>query len=212
MIIDSIEKALKKPTPGFEAQRKMLTRPRPGTRTVSKGENTGIEAGVLILLYFREDCVYLVLTLRTERVESHQGQISLPGGRKESGESLQQTALRETQEELGVNPKSLKVLGELTPLYIPPSTYCIYPTVAFASEQPDFLLEPREVAEVIEVPLEHLIDSKNVQEEKRTIRSVELIVPYFSFENHKIWGATAMVLSEFVEIVTPVFTEEIKIQ
>ena len=111
-----------------------------------------------------------------------------------------QTALREAYEEINIPPESIRILGELTPLYIPPSNYCIYPIVATAHMRPDFKPSMHEVAQVIEVPLKHLLDPKNIRKEKWSIGRNEMQVPFYSFKEHKIWGATAMVLAELVEL------------
>ena len=201
-IINLLEKRLRGPLPGLMAQLKMVTDPRPGNKVYHEVEDTSIKAGVLVLLYPWINRLYLVLTRRTDRVDLHQAQISFPGGRQEEGESSDQTALREAHEEINVPPGSIQILGKLTPLYIPPSNYCIYPIVATANKRPDFKPSMHEVAEVIEVPLDHLLDPKNVRKEEWTIRGVEVLVPFYLFKEQKIWGATAMVLAELVELLS----------
>lgn len=196
-----LQEALGGSKPGFEAQLKMSPEPRPGTRAPGRADDSCSKAGVLLLLYPRNGQLHLVLTRRTEQVESHQGQISLPGGRQEQGESLEQAALRETREELGIHLDSIHILGELTSLYIPRSNYCITPFVAYSSEPLVFQPFHVEVAEVIEVVLAHLMDEKNIRKEFWTFRGREMMVPFYAFGNHKIWGATAMVLAEFMVIV-----------
>ncbi len=201
-IINLLEKRLRGPLPGLMAQLKMVTDPRPGNKVYHEVEDTSIKAGVLVLLYPWINSLHLVLTRRTARVDLHQAQISFPGGRQEEGESSEQTALRETHEEINVSPGAMQILGKLTPLYIPPSNYCIYPIVATANKRPDFKPSMHEVAEVIEVPLDHLLDPKNVRKEEWTIRGVEVLVPFYLFKEQKIWGATAMVLAELVELLS----------
>lgn len=187
--------------PGLKAQLKMITKPRPGNKVYQKVEKTALKAGVLILLYPWKNQLHLVLTRRTARVEFHQKQISFPGGRQEKGESFEQTALREAQEELKILPESVRILGKLTPLYIPPSNYSIYPVVATISVRPDFQPFALEVAEVIEIPLEHLLDPQNIRREMWTYKGVQIEVPFYFFKGYKIWGATAMVLAELVELL-----------
>jgi 8-oxo-dGTP pyrophosphatase MutT (NUDIX family) len=131
----------------------------------------------------------------------HQAQISFPGGRQEPGEDLVQTALRETKEELGIQPDSPRLLGTLTPLYIPPSNTCIHPVVATLPQRPEFFRSPKEVEEVIEMPLAHLRDPINVHEEIWTLRGIPLRIPFYLFKRNKIWGATAMVLAELLELL-----------
>lgn len=200
-IIEFLEKALKGSKPGIAAQLAMVTDPRPGNKVYYEVEDTSIKAGVLVLLYPWRDRLHLVLTRRTEEVDHHQAQISFPGGRQEKGESFEQTALREAHEELEIPLGSIRILGKLTPLYIPPSNYCIYPVVVTTDVRPNFRPSELEVAEVIEVPLDHLLDPRSVRREIWNIEGVEAEVPFYSFTEHKIWGATAMVLAELIEMI-----------
>ena len=197
-----LEKRLKGEKPGLDAQLKMSPRPRPGHRKYYEVNASCARAGVLVLLYPRNNSLYLVLTKRTEHLRYHQAQISLPGGKQDPGEDLVQTALRETEEELGVQPDLPRPLGMLTPLYIPPSNTCIHPVIASLPDRPEFVRSPKEVEEVIEVPLEHLRDPINRHEEVWTIRGIPVRVPFFLFEGNKIWGATAMVLAELLELLS----------
>jgi 8-oxo-dGTP pyrophosphatase MutT (NUDIX family) len=141
------------------------------------------------------------LTRRTETVENHKGQISLPGGRREGEELIEQTALREAQEELGVAPCAVEVLGALTPLYIPPSDFCITPVVGWTGARPDWQPDAVEVAEVLEIPLRHLADPANLHKETWQPGELSMQVPYFLVRGHRVWGATAMVLSEFLALL-----------
>ena len=195
----TIARLLRAPKPGLAAQSRMAPHPRPGW---PPGE--GIiprQGGVLLLLYPHQGQLYLVLTRRTEAVDNHKGQIALPGGHREGNESIEQTALRETQEELGVVPTTVKVLGTLTPLYIPPSNFCITPVVGWAEKRPDWQPDDVEVAEVVEVPLRHLADPSNWREETWQRGELAMQVPFFLVQGHQVWGATAMVLSEFLVIL-----------
>ncbi len=179
----------------------MAPEPRPGMKPFTEVENSCRKAGVLLLLYPQKSRLNLVLTRRTDGLDNHRNQISLPGGQIEAEETAQEAAIRETEEELGVPGKFFRILGSLTPLYIPASHYCIYPTVAFSPEKPDFKPSHREVSDVIEIPIRHLLDRKNSQRENWMIRGIETNVPFYIFKEYRIWGATAMVLSEFLYIV-----------
>ena len=201
--LEDIRRALSHPLPGIRAQLKMAPQPRPG-RDLDLGVPADCrESSVLILLYPRAGRLHFVLTRRTEMVQSHKGQISLPGGAREGGESPAQTALRETCEELGVPQNGTEVLGCLSTIYIPHSNYCIYPFVAYRPDPPVFYADPVEVAEVLEVPLALLLDP--------SIRRVEYWsapdfdsprrVPFFSIHGQVVWGATAMILSELVSVL-----------
>jgi 8-oxo-dGTP pyrophosphatase MutT (NUDIX family) len=180
----------------------MVPDPRPGDKTYQEAGDTCLRAGVLVLIYPREGHFYLVLTRRTSQLAHHQAQISFPGGQMDEHESAVETALREAEEELNIAPAEVRVLGELTPLYIPPSNYCIYPVVAVAEKRPEFLPSPHEVAAVIEIPLDHLLDLRNIKRETWPIRGLDVTVPFYSFQEHRIWGATAMVLAELLDLVT----------
>ena len=199
--IHFLEGQLKGQKPGIEAQLNMVTHPRSGHRAYFEVEDTSTKAGVLVLFYPWKDQLYLVFTRRTDRMNFHQAQISFPGGKQEKRESSRQAAVREAHEELNIHPESIRILGDLTPLYIPPSNYCIYPVVALAENRPDFKPAPYEVAEVIEVPVDHFLNTQNIRKELWTIRKVEVEVPFYYYQGHKIWGATAMVLAELIELL-----------
>jgi len=201
-VLERIKEGLRAPLPGIPAQLLMAPMPLPGRKAYFEVEGTSLKAGVLVLLYEREGRLSLLLTRRTELVLHHRGQISFPGGEQHPGESLEATALREAEEELGVPLDAASLLGRLTPLYIPPSNYCIYPTVAFLPGPPPLLKpQPDEVAEAIEVPLDHLTNPASRRREIWTIGKRTADVPFYEFNGHKIWGATAMVLAEFLALL-----------
>lgn len=179
----------------------MITSPRFGPAFPENSSRNYRGAGVLVLVYPLGGRPHVLLTRRTDGVLHHKGQISFPGGRREPGEDLRETALREAREELGVSEEELRILGDLTPLYVPPSRFCIHPLVAYADFRPALRPQPEEVAEIIEVPLEVLLDPDSVRRETRTLRGLRVNVPYYPFLGHKIWGATAMVLAEFLEVI-----------
>jgi 8-oxo-dGTP pyrophosphatase MutT (NUDIX family) len=159
------------------------------------------QAGVLILLYSLNGRLCFPLTKRGDDVEFHKGQISLPGGAQEGGESLSQTALREAQEEIGVDAECVEVLGALSFLYVPPSNFCIQPFVGYVSRRPDFQVEAIEVAELIEAPLETLLDPATARVEEWELRGGVWPIPFYQFGPHKVWGATAMILAEFAAML-----------
>jgi 8-oxo-dGTP pyrophosphatase MutT (NUDIX family) len=153
---------------------------------------------VLVLLYPDGDDLRLPLTVRSDRLPSHRGEVSLPGGAIDPGEDGPITAaLRECHEELGVDPATVAVWGTLSPFYIPPSNFRITPVVGFRSQLPDLLPNGDEVSAVITVTLRELLDPALVVVERWTLRGLEVDVPFFAIEGHKVWGATAIVLSEF---------------
>ena len=190
-----------KPLPGPASHLKMMPRPRPGMELEFANGHEARVGAVLILLYPKDDEWTLVLTKRTETVNHHRGQISLPGGRREPNDkNFTETAQREAFEELGVSPESQTVIGALTPLYIPPSDTRIYPIVAYQNHSPQFLPSQDEVASVIEMPLSTLLNEKNIGTEMQKRRDLTIKTPFFNVKGHQIWGATAMVLAEFRDI------------
>jgi 8-oxo-dGTP pyrophosphatase MutT (NUDIX family) len=197
---EDIRRALMRPLPGLMAQVRLAARYR--IEELSQAPPADARpAGVLIVLYPHPGALHFLLTRRTEDVEKHKGQISLPGGAQEGGESLLDTALRETFEEVGVVVDPASVIGQLSPLFIPPSHFLITPYVAVLPERPPFVPMAREVAELIEVPVASLLDPTVVRQETWTLRDMEVEVPFFQIGPYKVWGATAMVLSEFAAVL-----------
>jgi 8-oxo-dGTP pyrophosphatase MutT (NUDIX family) len=182
---------------GEAAQRKMIPRPR-GVRLPNMPGKPRLGA-VLIILYKKNGETHLVLTRRRDDLQAHPGQISFPGGRREGDETLAMTAVREAQEEIGVFPAHLNVLGQLESLYIGPSDFEVHPFVAWHDGQPRFIMQEEEVAEILEVSLAHLLNPENSYEEPWEIRGFTVQVPYFLVGEHQVWGATAMMLSELLE-------------
>jgi 8-oxo-dGTP pyrophosphatase MutT (NUDIX family) len=163
-------------------------------------------AAVLVLFYPRFGQSHLVLTRRTSQLSLHSGQISLPGGRIDPLDfSAAEAALRETREELGVAVDGLQLFGPLMakyepvePHYVQVSNSLLLPFVAFGDHTPTFIANPAEVAEVIELPLDHLLDAASAQEERWFRRGAWHRVGFYRFGKHKIWGATARVLRQIV--------------
>jgi 8-oxo-dGTP pyrophosphatase MutT (NUDIX family) len=203
--IEMIQEALAKPLPGITAQKRLAPQPTTGKYNRWHIPEDCRQASVLLLLYpysCDQPEFYLALTRRPEYPGAHSGQISLPGGRREGPESLQQTALRETTEEIGVLPEVVEVIGQLSPLYTPPSNFCIYPFVGFSCTRPAFQVNPREVAELIEAPLNLFLKPEVYKEEIWSFQNLgERQIPFFDVFGHKVWGATAMILSEFLALL-----------
>lgn len=193
---------LLRPLPGLVSQLKMSVRPDSAFINDRQKGRQPWPASVLVLFYPYQQEIYLVLIKRSGQVRHHQHQISFPGGQKEENESLEQAAIREAKEEINVDPARVKLVGRLTPFYIEISNYCLYPILATASLRPDFRPSPQEVAEIIELPLAHLLNSKNRREERQWLRGQTVLVPFFEFNGYKIWGATAMVLAELIDLLS----------
>jgi len=147
---------------------------------------------------------HIVLTRRTTALRRHSGQISLPGGRYDLEDgSLLRTALRETEEELGIDPATLTLWGRLEPEHIVASHYALAPFVAFAPRRPVLRPAPAEVAEVIDLPLAHLLDPATLEEEVWDFQGVPRRVSFYRLREHKIWGATARILHQIAVLLDP---------
>lgn len=200
-MIHGLTQSIQEGLPGWKAQKRMLPMLLKGERELPSVHPDTRKAGVLILFYPAGNQPHLVLTKRSSRLKTHQGQISLPGGAQENGELISETALREAEEELNVPSSDVKTIGQLTPLYVEPSLFCIFPLVGFLNHRPDFQPNPAEVSQMIEVALPDLLDPAQNCVEDRTIRGWQMSVPYFSLGGHKVWGATAMILSELIVLL-----------
>lgn len=155
-------------------------------------------AAALLLLYPGAEGVSVPLTVRARTLARHAGQISLPGGATNPGETLAEAALREASEEIGLDPAGVRILGELTPVQVLVSGFTLHPVVGVTDTRPPFQASPAEVAEILEVRLEHLRDASRIRTGTRLREGVAVEYPYFDLAGHHVWGATAMVLGEFV--------------
>ena len=155
-------------------------------------------AAVMILLFRHHDNrLHVVLTLRNVGLRGHSGQVSFPGGQQDQNDaSLTATALRETREEIGVGAEGLEILGSLPRFYIPASHYEVYPSIARFDGAPAFRPNPAEVQEIFSFALEDLLRPRFKCAERRCYRGHDVHVPFYNVEGHKVWGATAMLLSE----------------
>lgn len=208
MDLHDVQRALKLPRPGREAQIRLSPRPRPGDVFPLPFETNAKEASVLILLFPAQNGLNFLLTRRTERVETHKGQISLPGGMQEPGEKPWETALREATEELHINTDDVQVFHKpLSQIYIPVSGFRVTPYVGYSHQQLNVKASPDEVVEVIETPLEVIVDEKYREEEEWELRNFKAVVPFYCVNGYKVWGATAMILSEFGEMLRQVKVE-----
>jgi 8-oxo-dGTP pyrophosphatase MutT (NUDIX family) len=184
--------------PGLEAQRRFAPYPlRPGA-DAWRFPGDSRAAAALLLLYPGDGGVAVPLTVRASGLARHAGQISLPGGAADAGETLVQAALREASEEIGVDPSRVRVLGELTPVHVIVSGFTLHPIVGVSDERPAFQAAPGEVDEILEVRLDDLRDASRIRVGTRIREGVAVEYPYFDLLGHQVWGATAMVLGEFV--------------
>ena len=200
---DSLKNKLSTILPGVIAQNKMLPSMRLPDELLDKNRTANRKHGaVLILLYEKDKNLHTCFIKRAEDGGTHSGQIGLPGGKHEQNdENCIQTALREAEEEIGINSCDVEVLGELTKLYIPVSNYSVLPVVGKLDYEPFFIPNKSEVNFVIEAKISELIDEKNLKIKEFNPHSMKITAPCFALNGHLIWGATAMIISEFLEVI-----------
>lgn len=159
-------------------------------------------AAVLLPLYQKGGEYHILFTKRTEKVEHHKGQISFPGGaRHEEDRSLEDTALRETFEEIGVRPEDVEILGELDNMGTISSNFLISPFVALIPYPYEFVINPDEIEELVEVPIAALLDKKNYREEFQVYQGISYWGSFYQYKGKVIWGATARILKQFLDLV-----------
>jgi 8-oxo-dGTP pyrophosphatase MutT (NUDIX family) len=199
-----LRERLVQPLPGAGAQWRFApVPPRKGWAPEAVPEDAR-RAAALILLYPGPEDILLPLTVRRDDLPHHPGQVSLPGGGLEPGEPPAQAALRETYEEIGVAPESVRIIGALSSLWVIVSGFVLQPFVGVADARPAFDLAPREVAALVEAPLRQLRDPARLGWQKIVVRDGMLIdYPYFDLAGHRVWGATAMILGEFACLFDP---------
>ena len=196
--IAGLKEELTRSLPGLQAQMRMApTLLRPGKSNLPLRDS-----GVLLLLFPVNERMHTVFMKRPEYGGPHSGQISFPGGKFENGDaSLIGTALRESHEEIGIPGDAVEVLGELTPLVIPVSNFKLQPVVGFLPEKPHFITDPKEVVYLIDAEINFLLKAGIVKKEILTLGDLAIEVPYYDIHGNHVWGATAMILSEFLEII-----------
>ena len=197
----SLRTRLAETLPGVQAQLKFAPTPaRPGWRAGHFPPDTRT-AAALVLLYPRDTDVAMPLTIRASGLARHAGQISLPGGASDDGETLSQTALREAAEEVGVDTNAVRILGELTPVHVVVSGFTLHPVIGVTDRRPDFVAAPGEVDQILEVSLDDLRDASRIGKHTRIREGVAVEWPYFDLMGHQVWGATAMILGEFICLI-----------
>jgi 8-oxo-dGTP pyrophosphatase MutT (NUDIX family) len=200
--VESLEPVLRErlagTLPGIDAQLRFATGlPRKGW-VPGVYPSDARAAAALLLLYPLRNGVALPLTVRASHLRRHAGQISLPGGAADPGETLEGAALREAQEEIGVDPSSVRVLGLLTPVHVLVSGFTLNPIGGITDTRPDFQPAAHEVEQLLEVPLDDLQDASRIRTGTRIREGVAVEYPYFDLHGHQVWGATAMILGEFI--------------
>ncbi|NBC27754.1 MAG: NUDIX domain-containing protein [Bacteroidetes bacterium] len=188
--------------PGRDAHNQMLPEPADNSPELPRNsiDSSGHPSGVLVPI-FPEDTGHLsvILTLRTDSIR-HAGQISFPGGRSDTGETTVETALRETHEEIGIPASEIEVAGTLSPFYLYRTHNRITPVIGILDKKPQMERNEAEVAEIITVRLDDLLSQNSLKREKWELSNATYWVPYWDFHRVPLWGATAMMMSELLEI------------
>lgn len=197
-LIQKLEEQLKKTLPGIETQLKMA----PESRLMYKKDKPEIKAAVLILIFPNEHNEPSVIFMKRPSYDGHHsGQVSFPGGKFENiDNSLEDTAIRETQEEIGIDKKDIQIIGKLTELYIPVSGFIVHPYVAWSERQLEFKTDKNEVDYLISISIEKILQLP-VSETFWDFNNTKIRVPYFNIQNETVWGATSMILNEFIEVL-----------
>lgn len=198
--IQNLQTRLKKPLPGKDAQLQMMVTPRLPFPKINLDKN-GIPAAVLILLFPKGDDWYFYLTKRADTVDHHKGQISLPGGVVENGETYEMAALRETFEEIGVQSDEINLIGKLSSFYIPISGFEIFPFIGYTNSEPKTYIHDKEVSRIFSTSITHFMSDTVQKTKKDSLRGFPVTIPYFDLEGEMVWGATSILLSEFKAIL-----------
>jgi len=199
--VKQVSDALAEPLPGEDAQYRMAPVSRLSREKYLELYDDHRTSSVMILLYPEEDGTTRIMLIRRQGNSGvHSGQIALPGGKEEHEDiSLWHTASRETEEEIGVGSSLIRQAGKLTPLFIPVSKFMVHPFVGFTPFTPEFTADPREVNMLIPAGIDDLL-KMSVQEKQIKTSYGNIRAPYYELNGHHIWGATAMILSEFLAI------------
>ena len=201
---EAVRSRLRGPLPGVQAQLQLAPSYRMNSEMARIEGKPCRKAAVLALIYPRDDHLHLLLTVRPEHLTDHPGQIAFPGGGLEGDESLVDAALREAEEEVALDPTRVDILGSLTPLYVPPSNFCVHPFVGFCRDLPPLHPNEDEVHALLHISLEELFASGSITSERWVLHGKEIDVPMYRYASYRIWGATAMMLSELQTVLEDV--------
>jgi len=201
VFIKNLKNRMRKTLPGKVAQERMMVRPHILRTKLFNSKNHHKPAAVLILLYPTDGEWWFFLTKRTENVDHHKGQISFPGGMLEKNESKEEAAIRETYEEIGIPPQKIKIIGQLTPFFIPVSGFKIFPFVGWLEKKQKTKIHTAEVEQIFSTSINTLMKDEIKKEKNDVLAGSKVTIPYFDIEDKMVWGATSIILSEFKYIL-----------
>jgi|ERR1035437_548011 8-oxo-dGTP pyrophosphatase MutT (NUDIX family) len=202
--IEELKHKLRQPLPGIKSHLKMA--PKHVIEEISHRNGmleSARKSAVLILLFPENENLSTVVIKRSEYDGIHSGQISFPGGKKEEfDKTFEETALRETLEEIGVESSKIEVMGQLTDFYISPSNFLVKVFVGYSTQKPDFMKDNKEVQSILEINLDEFYKESIIGEKEfnSTSRGIKILAPYYKINDIEIWGATAMILSELLDV------------
>lgn len=183
--------------------RDRLRRVLPSLTKQLTGITSERRAGVLLIFYPKNGEAHILFTKRSQEVAEHKGEISFPGGAYDTQDkTILQTALRESREELGLNVSEFEILGELDDVYVPPTRFLITPFVAFMNQPPKPKPSLLEISEVLEIPASELLNPSIFREEVREAAGMKRQLQFYSYGQYVIWGATARILRQFLDLVS----------
>lgn len=194
---------IKQGLPGWDAQKRMISADRLSIDYEAIKRRNPRQSSVLVWLYPKNEEIYTRLILRPVYKGVHSAQVAFPGGAKEDTDTdLWQTALREAQEEVGLPPEQVSLVGGLSPVYIPPSNFWVQPFIGMSEKPVPAVIDPNEVQRAFDINI-RLLTAPQIKEEKIITHSdkVSIKTPYYNIEGYTVWGATAMMLSELEELL-----------
>lgn len=199
--ISFLKNRVEEPLPGRTAQKKMLPVPveNSNARKLTAPEDASPSSVLIPMILDKDDQLNVILTLRTSGIR-HGGQICFPGGRSELNEDPLETALRESHEEIGLRPQDVQILGSITSFYLQHTNNLINPFIGYVEEKPKLTRNPNEVEEIIMVKLNVLATEDKLINERWDLEHDSFNVPYWDIHEVPLWGATAMILSELLEL------------
>jgi 8-oxo-dGTP pyrophosphatase MutT (NUDIX family) len=199
-----LQQRLSRALPGASAHELMRAQPVGNLRPIFKNEVSPRPGGVLILLYEKNGEIYFPLIKRPEYGGHHSGQVSFPGGKAEKDEDRIMAALREGEEEIGIHRESVTVIGQLSDFHVIPSNFLVTPVIGILNAAPVFTPDPVEVAKILSVSLDDLTKADGLLQGEIVVNGYKLLAPHFMMDGEMVWGATAMILSEFKYILNEI--------